>query len=308
MWLSPGMKHVYDSGLEPVLQVWKWRVQNSNLFWPKFAFSHHQGYLELIGQSNGFLHKVLSVYQCVIALFLSLICHKMRILKPTSAAEASDLFQINIIVREASDLIMGQIVTAVEQSLIAIYAEIARNNSDPAKLDMACTIRLANEIKKREFIKNFRKWCIQPCFAEGQYKTAAAHVQALPQVHLDFQQLKDLWSKASWVLICAKNGEKAPSPLLFPLHEPLNLRATTSLLSVGFFGLQALQFAAQGDDLVGFALVIFLWMVLATSTTFGCSFKRIRARMGSVGRIWPWNDWNLFNWAHKRLELVQLSS
>ena len=69
----------------------------------------------------------------------------MRILKPTSAAEASDLFQINIIVREASDLIMGQIVTAVEQSLIAIYAEIARNNSDPAKLDMACTIRLAKE-------------------------------------------------------------------------------------------------------------------------------------------------------------------
>ena len=305
MWLSPGMKHVYDSRLEPVLQVWKWRVQNSNLFWPKFAFSHHQGYLELIGQSNGFLHKVLSVYQCVIALFLSLICHKMRILKPTSAAEASDLFQINIIVREASDLIMGQIVTAVEQSLIAIYAEIARNNSDPAKLDMACTIRLANEIKKREFIKNFRKWCIQPCFAEGQYKTAAAHVQALPQVHLDFQQLKDLWSKASWVLICAKNGEKAPSPLLFPLHEPLNLRATTSLLSVGFFGLQALQFAAQGDDLVGFALVIFLWMVLATSTTFGCSFKRIRARMGSVGRIWPWNDWNLFNWAQKMTLLDQ---
>ena len=38
----------------------------------------------------------------------------------------------------------------------------------------------------------------------------------------------------------------------------LNLRVTTSLLSVGFLGLQTLQFAAQGNNLVGFALIIFL--------------------------------------------------
>ena len=84
-----------------------------------------------------------------------------------------------------------------------------------------------------------------------------------------------------------------------------NLRAKTSSLSVGFFGLQTLQFAAQGDDLVGFALIVFLWTVLATSATFSCSFKRIRAWMGSAGRIWPLNDWNLFNRAHKMTLLDQ---
>ena len=66
-----------------------------------------------------------------------LICHKMRIFKPTSAAEASDSFRIK----------MELIVTAVERSLIriAIYAMIAISISDPAKLDMACAIRLAKE-------------------------------------------------------------------------------------------------------------------------------------------------------------------
>ena len=85
----------------------------------------------------------------------------------------------------------------------------------------------------------------------------------------------------------------------------LNLRVTTSLLSVGFLGLQTLQFAAQGNNLVGFALIIFLWSVLATSATFGCSSKRIRARMGSARRIWPLNDRNLFNWADKMTLLDQ---
>ena len=57
---------------------------------------------------------------------------------------------------------------------------------------------------------------------------------------------------------CMKN---VPVLLCFSLcaSRP-NLCATTrtSLLSVGFFGLQTLQFAAQGDDLVGFALIVFL--------------------------------------------------
>ena len=84
-----------------------------------------------------------------------------------------------------------------------------------------------------------------------------------------------------------------PLPFFLCATRP-NLRATTSLLSVGYFGLQTLQFVAQGDDLVGMALIIFLWTVLATSTTFGCSSKWNRELMGSAlsaGRICQWNDW-----------------
>ena len=41
-----GMKDFYVSWLQPV-QIWKWRGQISNLFWPKFEFlSHYHGYLE----------------------------------------------------------------------------------------------------------------------------------------------------------------------------------------------------------------------------------------------------------------------
>ena len=84
-----------------------------------------------------------------------------------------------------------------------------------------------------------------------------------------------------------------------------NIRSTTSLLSVEFFGLQTLQFAAQGDEVDGFALIISRWTVLATRATFGCSFKRTRERMESAGRICPWNDWNLFDWAHKMTIMEQ---
>ena len=41
-----------------------------------------------------------------------------------------------------------------------------------------------------------------------------------------------------------------------------NLRAMTSLLSVGFFGLQILQFATQGDDLIDFVLIVFFELPL----------------------------------------------
>ena len=77
------------------------------------------------------------------------------------------------------------------------------------------------------------------------------------------------------------------------------LSVTTSLLSVEFFSFQTLQFSAQGNDLVGFALLIFLWLVLVTIAMFGCSFMRFWALMGSARRIWPLKDWNLYNWAHK---------
>ena len=64
---------------------------------------------------------------------------------------------------------MELIVTAVERSLIriAIYAMIAISISDPAKLDMACAIRLAKERNRRELIKNFRRRCNQSYFLEG---------------------------------------------------------------------------------------------------------------------------------------------
>ena len=56
------------------------------------------------------------------------------------------------------------------------------------------------------------------------------------------------------------------TPLLFPLRElpesprddELAERRIFDLVSVGFFDLETLQFAAQGDDLVGIALIIFL--------------------------------------------------
>ena len=66
------------------------------------------------------------------------------------------------------------------------------------------------------------------------------------------------------------------TPLLFPLRK--QPESPTSLLSVWFFCLQTLQFAAQGYDLrlVCFALIIFLWMVLATSATFICKFRRLK--------------------------------
>ena len=66
-------------------------------------------------------------------------------------------------------------------------------------------------------------------------------------------------------------------PFAFPLREPAELQRE-NLLSPRFFGLQTLQFAAQGiegSDLVGFALIIFLLTVLdtLTSSTFCSSFQ-----------------------------------
>ena len=48
------------------------------------------------------------------------------------------------------------------------------------------------------------------------------------------------------------------TPLLFPLHEPPESPRDDELAERWIFGLQTLQFAEQGNDLVGFALIIFL--------------------------------------------------
>ena len=60
------------------------------------------------------------------------------------------------------------------------------------------------------------------------------------------------------------------TPLLFPLQE---LPKSTSLLNVGFLSLQKFKFAAQGDDRVGHAIIIFLWTVLTMSAMFGFCFQ-----------------------------------
>ena len=124
----------------------------------------------------------------------------MRFVQPTSAPEASDSFRINIVVREAHDSTMQRIVDAVKQTFLrkAIYAVIARNESQPATLKMVCAISLAKKTNQKQLIKHFLTRTLLPCFPLGQYKKSAVHVRAHASDfdELAFQTLRDLWSKA----------------------------------------------------------------------------------------------------------------
>ena len=57
-----GMKHVYSSGLKPVVQIQKWLGKNSNLVLPKFEFFHiTKDIVGSLDKAIVLLFKVLSV-------------------------------------------------------------------------------------------------------------------------------------------------------------------------------------------------------------------------------------------------------
>ena len=85
-------------------------------------------------------------------------------------------------------------------------------------------------------------------------------VQALDNTNFQAPQASSFVQRLRFRNLLGPCSATAPAPQQDTLQVSTLLfsLATTSLLSVGFFDVQTLQFAAQGDDLVGFALIIFL--------------------------------------------------
>ena len=94
----------------------------------------------------------------------------MRIVPPVPAEEiTSSAFAFNIRISDVDDALCGRLETAISHYFSRNCAEgvIARNESDPTILDVACKIRYEKRIKQFSLVRSLRTRHISPCFPEG---------------------------------------------------------------------------------------------------------------------------------------------
>jgi len=93
----------------------------------------------------------------------------MRIVPPVPAEEiTSSAFAFNIRISDVDDALCGRLETAISLFFSRNCAEgvIARNESDPTILDVACKIRYEKSIRQFILVKQLRTRYIVRCFPE----------------------------------------------------------------------------------------------------------------------------------------------
>ena len=91
----------------------------------------------------------------------------MRIVPPVPAKEiTSSAFAFNIRISDVDDALCGRLETVISHYFSRNCAEgvIARNESDPAILDVACKIHYEKRIKQRILVEKLRTRHIVRCF------------------------------------------------------------------------------------------------------------------------------------------------
>jgi len=124
---------------------------------------------------------------------------------PEASNTASTAYRINITVEDVQPGIMNSLAAAIERYLRggARRVIIARDQTFPAKFDLACMIRYTNPFQQRKLKNYLRSRVIPPCFGEGGLEGRTVHLDVKPLENLDdstFDRLSALWSDPPWKL------------------------------------------------------------------------------------------------------------
>jgi len=139
----------------------------------------------------------------------------MRIVPPVPAEEiTSSAFAFNIRISDVNDALCGRLETAISQYFSRNCAEgvIARNESDPTILDVACKIRYEKRIKQFSLVRSLRTRHIPLCFPEGYLGKRNVRVDARPIESWDASTVTTMhssWSTAPWRIVYASDGKQA---------------------------------------------------------------------------------------------------
>ncbi len=139
----------------------------------------------------------------------------MRIVPPVPAEEiTSSAFAFNIRISDVDDALCGRLETAISLFFSRNCAEgvIARNESDPTILDVACKIRYEKSIRQFILVKQLRTRYIVRCFPEGYLGKRNLRVDARPIESWDASTVTTThssWSKPPWRIVYASDGKQS---------------------------------------------------------------------------------------------------
>ena len=131
----------------------------------------------------------------------------------------SSSFHINITVCDVDQETNHLLTTTIERILrkTAVTVLIAKNESDPTKLDLTCAIVYPNSTKQSAVIRNIRSRYIPPCLPNemkipGKKMTllvTATPINPFEANDSSFWKMHSLWSRPPWTMIHAGPGAAA---------------------------------------------------------------------------------------------------
>ena len=148
-------------------------------------------------------------------------------MKPNPSQKANDVisssFHINITVSDVDQETNHRLTTTIERILrkAAVTVLIAKNESDPTKLDLTCAIVYPKSTKQSAVMRNIRSRYIPSCFPDGiniPGKKRNLLVTATPINPFDsgfeandssFWKMHNLWLRPPWTIIHAGPGAAA---------------------------------------------------------------------------------------------------